>query len=442
MRKLLHTLSFSLVFICSNLFAASGPLDLVLTKGVSSAIPIAIVPFGGQDNLSATDNVSQVVMADLQNSGQFKVMDSQNMTQTPHTSSEVDFKYWRQAQINNLVVGSVIPQSGNQYKINFSLFNVFPGQEQTNSNSALINLSLTVPVGQLRKAAHHISDVIYQQLTGVRGVFSTRIAYVLVQRGTGKQARYTLQVADMDGFNPRPLLSSSQPIMSPSWSHNSKQIAYVSFENITPQIFVQDVMSGSRRAVSNFPGINGAPAWSSDDSQLALVLSKGGHPKIYSINLASGQTKQLTQGASIDTEPNWSPDGQSIIFTSDRGGGPQIYQLKVNGGQTHRITYQGPYNARATFTPDGKSLVMIHREAGEMYNIAVQDLKTDTIQVLSRSGFDASPSVSPNGKMVLYESGANQRGSLGMISIDGKVQLRIPSQGGNVQDPAWSPFLS
>lgn len=423
-----------LYFLSLPLFAANGPLDLVLTQGVASAIPIAIVPFAGQDS------VSNVIQADLQNSGQFNTLDPQKMSQTPHKTADVDLDFWRKAQVNAVVVGSVQP-SGDQYQITFSLINVFHNQN-AGGNQVLATRTLTVPASEMRAAAHHFSDIIYQQLTGVKGVFSTRIAYVLVQRNPGQKTKYSLQVADMDGYNPRPLLTSTQPIMSPAWAHDGRRIAYVSFENITPQVFVQDVVNGARHAVSNFPGINGAPAWSPDNKQLALVLSKSGNPKIYILNLASGQLKQVTQGSSIDTEPNWSPDGNAIIFTSDRGGGPQVYKLSLSTGTTSRVTFNGNYNARAAYTADGQRLVMIHREEGQMYNIATQDLATGTVQVLSRSGFDASPSVAPNGKMVLFESDASQRGVLGMISIDGKIKLHVPADSGSVQDPAWSPFLS
>lgn len=432
MRKLTIFIGIVCYLLSLRVLAAAGPLDLVLTQGTSSAIPIAVVPFSGSTDLS------KIINSDLQNSGQFKLMDAQNMAQTPHVASEINFNYWRQAKVNAVVVGSVQAQ-GDSYQVNFSLVNVFHNQ---GNDQVLAKKTFTIPSNQMRALAHHLSDIIYEQLTGVRGIFSTRIAYVLVQRAPHQPGKYTLQVADMDGFNPRPLLVSRQPIMSPAWSHDGKRIAYVSFENITPQIFIQDVITGTRHAVSNFPGINGAPAWSPDDKQLALVLSKSGSPKIYVLNLINNQLKQLTQGTSIDTEPNWAPDGKSIIFTSDRGGGPQIYQLSLSNGSAQRITFTGSYNARACFTSDGQRLVMIHRDVGQMYNIATQDLMTGTLQALSRSGFDASPTVAPNGKMVLYESDANQRGSLGMISIDGRIQLRVPSENGSVQDPSWSPFLS
>lgn len=435
-----HT--FRLFFIITTLFlfqtSAQAALNLMLTKGVSTALPIAVVPFSGQADLPPNSNISAVVMNDLQNSGQFKVMSPDSMTQTPHIAANVDYQYWRKtAGVDNVVVGQVKALGGSQYQVSFSLMDVFKGQGQT--SQVLLTKQFTIPGNQLRALAHHISDLVYQQLTGVRGIFSTRIAYILVQRGE-KQSKYILEVADEDGYNPKALLTSRQPIMSPSWSHDGKNLAYVSFENTTPEIFIQNAFTGARHAVSSFPGINGAPAWSPDNSKLAIVLSKNGAPKIFIKNLSSGELKQVTFGSAIDTEPSFSKDGSSLIFTSDRGGGPQIYQLNLASGEIKRLTFHGNYNATASFTPDEKSIVMLNREQGG-YNIAVQDLKTGTVQVLTHSGEDASPSVAPNGQVVLYESDVSRsQGVLGMVSIDGRVHLRIPAQIGSVQDPAWSPF--
>lgn len=438
MRSFLRLLAvFSVVFFFQQ--PAFAALDLELTQGTANLLPIAVVPFSGQDNAGAPDNVSGVIAADLKNSGQFKVMDSQNMSEKPHTSTEVKNDYWRGAGVDSVVVGSVQSVGGNRYQVKFALVNVVKGQD-VGGNPILASNEFTVPGSDLRKLAHHISDIIYQKLTGVRGIFSTRVAYVLVQRSAGAKGSYMLQVADIDGYNPKTLLSTDQPIMSPAWSHDGKRIAYVSFEKVTPRIYVQDVANGGRRVVSDTAGINGAPAWSPDDSQLAIVSSKTGSPKIYAMSLASGQTRQLTDGTSIDTEPNWAPNGQSILFTSDRGGGPQIYQMNIGGGDTHRLTFNGAYNARGSFSPDGKNITMINREQG-MYNIAVQDLSSGTVQVLTQSGYDASPSFAPNGRMVLYESNPGQQGTLGIVSIDGRVKLRFPAPGGSVQDPAWSPFI-
>jgi len=419
---------------------AYAALDLTVTQGVSSALPIAIVPFAGQSDLQAPNNVSGVVMTDLQNSGQFKVMDTQSMQQMPHTAADVNYSYWRKAGNDNVVVGNV-SSSGNLSKVKFALLDVFKGQGQ-GGNQILAQQSFTVGNSKLRALAHHISDIIYQQLTGIRGVFSTRIVYVLVQHGAGGQSRYILDVADADGYNPKPLLVSSQPIMSPAWSHDGTRIAYVSFEKVQPKIFIQNVITGARFAVSSFPGINGAPAWSPDNNKLAVVLSKNGSPKIYIMDLNSKNLQQATFGTSIDTEPSWSPDGKSLIFTSDRGGGPQLYQLTLGSGKVQRLTFTGDYNARGSFSADGQSIVMIHRTDDNNYNIAVQDLQSGTLQVITHDGWDTSPSFAPNGRFVLYESDAGHRGVLGIASTDGRITRRLSTQEGSVQDPAWSPFLS
>lgn len=408
-------------------------LDLELTQGTANLLPIAIVPFAGQDNLS------NVIAADLRNSGQFKVMDTQNMSEKPHAFTEVKDAYWRGAGVDSVLVGNVQSVGGGRYQVKFALVNVVKGQD-VGGNPVLVSNEFTIPENESRKLAHHISDVIYQKLTGVRGIFSTRVAYVLAQHGAGARGNYTLQVADIDGYNPKTLLNSPQPIMSPAWSHDGKRLAYVSFENVTPRIYIQEVASGARRVVSESTGINGAPAWSPDDRQLALVSSKSGSPKIYVMNLGSNQSRQLTDGTAIDTEPSWSPDGKFILFTSDRGGGPQLYQMPANGGDAHRLTFHGPYNARGSYSADGKLLTMINREQGE-YNIAVQDLASGTVQVITQSGYDASPSFAPNSRMVLFESNPGQRGTLGIVSVDGRIKLSFPAPNGSVQDPAWSPFI-
>ena len=426
--------------------SAFAALTLELTQGVSNLLPIAIVPFAGQSDSQVTNNVSNVVTNDLTNSGQFKVIDAQSLQQVPHTASEIDYEYWRTTKIDNVVVGEVKALGGDRYQVKFALVSVIKAQSNNSTTSQLLaSQEFTVLGNQLRALAHHISDIIYQQLTGTRGVFSTRIAYVLVQRNPGQPAHYTLQVADMDGYNPKPLLTSNQPIMSPAWSHDGKRIAYVSFENVTPRIYIQNVINGNREVISQFPGINGAPAWSPDNTQLALALSKaqdltnGTNPKIYVMDLATKQLRQVTHGNSIDTEPNWSVDGKTLLFTSDRGGSPQLYQVSTTGGDPHRITFRGSYNARGSFSPDGQNIVMINREQGA-YNIAVQDIASGNMQILTNSGYDASPSFAPNGRVILYESNPGQRGVLGMVSIDGRVKLKLPAPVGSVQDPAWSPF--
>lgn len=426
-----------LLLICSLIIftPAHAILDLELTQGMRGALPIAVVPFAGQENtLGAPDNVASVIGADLNNSGRFSVADMNSLPQTPHSNQAVDFNLWKKTGKDNLVLGSVTPLAGGRYQVSFQLINLYGGQ----TRSVLLSQQFTVPKSELRAVAHHISDLVYQQLTGDRGIFSTKIAYVLV---SGSPAKYYLQVADQDGYNPKALLTSNEPIMSPAWSPNGKSIAYVSFEGGNDGIYVQDIATGHRRAVSRFPGMNTAPAWSPDGKKLALVLTKTSYPKIYVMDLASNHLTQITDGYSIDTEPDWAPDGKSLIFTSDRGGGPEIYKINLANRQVQRLTYNSNYNARPSFTPDGDNIVMLTQD-GNGYDIAIQDLGNGQVTMLTNSGNTQSPTVAPNGKMVAYADQYNGTGILGMVSTDGSVKLRVPAGNGSVQEPAWSPFLS
>ena len=436
------------IFVSTVTFAA---LDLELTQGSESATPIAIVPFAGQSNdlgNAAPNNIAAVVTNDLSHSGQFKALPVSDMPQTPNDASSVDFDAWKRKNINDVVVGKVTALGGDQYRIIFQLMDVFNHQTSATLSSSssrqawqsavLLQKNFTVPASQLRNLAHHISDMIYEKLTGVRGIFSTKIAYVLVKMVNDKR-EYYLEVSDADGYFPKALLTSNEPIMSPSWSSDARKLAYVSFEGGFPAIYIQDVATGGRQRVSNIAGINGAPRWSPDGSKLALVLTKTGYPKIYILNLATHQFTQVTDGWSIDTEPAWFPDGNSLIFTSNRGGGPQIYQINLATKEIHRVTYDGDYNATASFTPDGQDIVLLHRENG-FYNIAIEDLSTGRLNLLTQSEQDQSPSVAPNGKMVVYATRYGGQGVLGMVSTDGLIKLLLPSRDGIVREPAWSPF--
>ena len=414
------------ILLCSaNSYAA---LNLELTQGVDKTIPVAIMSF------SEHHNIAKIISSDLQNSGRFRVKNVNAPQQLSYGVHAVNYAYWAQQKMNNVVLGSMT-SIGHKYKVSFRLLDVY-------GRSVLLTKSFSIPKSQLRTLAHHISDLIYQQLTGVRGVFSTKIAYVLVQRDPGQPTKYSLIVADADGYNPKQLLTSSEPIMSPAWSPNGKKIAYVSFEHKKAAIYMQDIATGKRTIVTNFSGINGAPAWSPDGKKLAVVLTKSGYPKIYIFDLATKQLQQITFGWCLDTEPNWSPDGQSIIFTSNRGGSAQIYQLDLASHTVQRITYQGNYNARSSFAPDGKSIVMLNQDNSGVFDIAKQDLVTGEVDILTESGMNESPSIAPNGSMVVYATNYNGNGVLGEVSIDGKVRLRLPSRQGNVQEPAWSPFLN
>lgn len=409
-------------------------LSLELTKGVAGAIPIAIVPFS--DNVNADPAV--IVANDLQNSGRFRVVSGNALTSFPNSAREVDIKYFRRLGTNNVVIGRLKSTGPDQYQLQMQLLDVYSGK---NNATVMTTKDYNFIARDLRAVAHRISDVIYQQITGTRGVFSTKLAYVVIKRDS-TNARYTLEIADQDGFNPRTLLVSYEPIMSPAWSPDGKKLAYVSFEKRHASIYIQDVASGSRRLISSYPGINGAPAWSPDGRKLAVVLSKSGSPNVYVLDVASGSLKQLTHDFYINTEPSWSPSGKTLLFTSNRGGNPQIYQMNLASGAIKRLTYDGDYNARGAYTRDGNGVTMIHRVGG-VYNIGLLDLDSGRILVLTNSRNDStSPSVAPNGSMVLYDTYVGNRSLLGMVSADAKVQLALPARDGDAQDPAWSPFLS
>lgn len=396
-------------------------LDLELTQGINSALPIAVSSFGG---LQQAKQLTDIIENDLRMSGQFKLIPAL-------TSSDVGAL--RQAGADSVLTGKIIPISGSRYDVNFELL------DAAAHGKLLLAKSYQFSNNDLRALAHHISDEVYQKLTGERGVFSTRIAYIVVQRH-GEQARYSLEVADVDGYAPQSLLVSSEPIMSPTWSPDGRQIAYVSFEKKRAQVFTVSVENGKRRLLTDFPGINGAPSWSPDGRELAVVLSKGGSPKIYKVDLSTGAMKQLTFGEAIDTEPRYSPDGHSLLFTSGRGGKPQIYRLSLADGKITRMTFDGNYNARASYTPNQKNIVMLHR-GDKNFNIGVQSVDSGQVTQLTFSSFDESPSVAPNGRLILYATHHHDQGVLAIVSIDGHIHMNLPSREGDVQEPTWSPYL-
>lgn len=435
MRKILGNLLFILVLVLP--YSASAILSMELTRGMAGAIPIAVVPFGGSAGLP--QDVSGIVTQDLQHSGRFKVFGQSALSQFPSKPSDVSATYFRRLGTDNVVIGSITPEGGDRYRVSFQLLDMYRGAEGAN---VVLDKKYTISSRELRAVGHHISDLIYQRITGVRGIFSTKIAYVVVQRSPNQVPRYLLEVSDQDGYNPRPMLDSPEPIMSPSWSPNGRQIAYVSFENSRAGIYLQEVASGGRRLLSEFPGINGAPAWSPDGRKLAIVLSKSGTPNIYVMDIGSHQLTQLTNDFYINTEPAWAPDGKSLLFTSNRSGGPQIYQVNLNSRAISRVSFEGDYNARASYTKDGKQIAMIHRVSG-IYSIAVLDLDTGITKILTNRTIDsASPSIAPNNSMILYDTVYGNRNVLAMVSADGNIQLRLPARNGEAQDPAWSPFLS
>jgi TolB protein len=429
MKKIALSLLF--VFTCLP-WLARAALTIEITQGMDGAVPVAVVPFGtGANRYTPPEDVSAIIAADLARSGRFAPLPVQNLIARPVEIGDVRFQDWRTLGVENLVIGKVEPYGDGQYRVQFRLFDVFRGRQIT-------GYSLPAPADGLRYVAHRISDIIYEALTGQPGAFATRIAYVISETVNGKKT-YELQLADSDGYNPRTLLSSVQPLMSPAWSPDGRKLAYVSFENRRARVFIQDIASGKREELAAFSGINGAPAWSPDGKYMAVTLSRDGNPEIYSMRLSDRSLKRLTNGPSIDTEPVWSPDGSSIVFTSDRGGSPQLYRMSVQGGRAERLTFEGNYNASADFAPDGKTLAMVHGEGGK-YRIATQDLDSGLLRVLSEGSLDESPSFAPNGSMIIYATEDGHRGVLAAVSSDGRFRQRFSLQQGNVREPVWSPF--
>jgi TolB protein len=426
---------FLLLFFLALPYSAHAILSMELTRGVAGAIPMAVVPFAGQGGLP--QNLSDIVTTDLTNSGRFKIYDANALKQFPNEAAKVSASYFRSLGTDNVVVGDVSSLGGGRYQVSVQLLDIFRGSGPANM---LLDKKFTVSDRELRAIAHRISDLIYEKMTNTRGIFSTRMAYVLVQKSPAAPTQYVLEISDQDGYNPRPILHSFEPIMSPAWSPNGREIAYVSFEKKLSGIYVHDIASGGRRLISSAPGINGAPAFSPDGRKLAIVLSKSGSPNIYVMDIASGALTQVTHDFYINTEPAFSPDGRALLFTSNRSGGPQIYQADLRTGAVSRISYDGDYNARAAYTRDGKYVSMIHR-VGSNYNIALLDLDAGTVRVLNKLvGDSSSPSVAPNGSMILYDTIYSGRNVLAMVSADGRVQLRLPARNGDAQDPAWSPY--
>jgi TolB protein len=404
---------------------AQAQLSIEITGGGATQIPIAIAPFAGEAVLRP--GITEVVEADLARSGLFRTLYTRPESPPMNEASSVDFATWRNRTADALVVGGVYPAAGGRYDVRFRLYDV-PKQ------GSLGGLAYTITPAQARSTAHHIADFVYEKLTGDKGVFSTRIAYV-VKAGP----RYQLQIADADGANAQVAITSNEPIISPSWSPDGKQIAYVSFEAKKPVVYVHSLATGQRRAAASFRGSNSAPAWSPDGGTLAVALSRAGGTQLFLIRPDGSNLRRLTSSPSIDTEPQFSPDGKWIYFTSDRGGSPQIYRVSTGGGAAERVTFDGDYNVTPRPSPDGQSLVFVTRNPGG-YQVAIMDLATRQTQVLTDGARDESPSFAPNGKMILYASNANGRGVLAATSSDGRVKQRLSVPAADVREPAWGPF--
>ena len=427
MRKLGITIGICLLVLMLPIRVLA-ELTIEITQGVDNPTRIGISPIT-HDGKSLPEDVSKIVSADLVRSGLFQSIPKRDMLSFPATTKEVYYRDWRILGAEYLVVGKTSKQDG-VFQITFSLLEV-------HSSKVVFTKVVKGSNTQLRDLAHYISDEVYLAVTGIPGAFSTRVAYVTAIPSSGKM-KFRLMVSDVDGARERLMLESKEPIMSPAWSPDAKHLAYVSFETGRPAIFRQNLATAKREQLTNFRGLNGAPAWSPDGKRLALVLSKDGNPEIYTFDLQSRRFTRRTKHFAIDTEPNWTPDGKSLIFTSDRGGSPQIYKLVIATGQVERLTFRGSYNARPRLAADGRTLVMVHRNNGR-FHIASQDLVTGDLRVLTQTHLDESPTVAPNGAMLLYATKKGGKGVLAAVSLDAGVKFFLPARFGDVREPAWSP---
>ena len=420
-----HLISLA-VFTALSTFvptATFAQLHLEIAKAPEQAPKIAIVPFSNDNSLYP------IVENELKRSRKFSSA-SKNLPATA-SMNHIQAGEWQNAGVPYVVVGQTKAIDANNFEVRYQLYDV---QKQ----QYLLNEVLTVPNARVRQAGHMISDAIYQALTGIAGDFSGRIAYVLRNPATPAQ-RYTLQIADTDGEQPKTVMSSRDPILSPTWTPDAKKIAYVSFETKRPAIYLQDLSTGQREVLASFRGLNGAPSFSPDGQSMLFTASMHGNPEIYQMDLSTRQVKRMTTDSAIDTEARYAPDGKSFIFTSDRGGSPQIYRYGFDDGSTKRLTFKGAFNARGSLSADGKKIALVHRPSGSNYKVALQDINTGITNILTPTSLDESPSFSPNGQMVVYATREGNRGLLAIMSTDGRFRMNLPSEQGEVREPAWAP---
>lgn len=420
---------------------AHAVLTIEITKGVDAALPIAVVPFAWEGAGVSPLDIAAIVNADLHRSGQFAPLAEKDMLSRPSEGREINFQDWRMLGIPNLVVGKLLATAPSQYLVQFELYDVYKAK-LLDGRKVPVTIKAGPDRDALRPIAHHISDIIYEKLTGVRGAFNTRIAYVTRSTKRGEKLPYTLEIADADGENAQTALKSNNSIVSITWSPDAKRIAYSSFEKNNWGIWVHDIVRGMRDRITSFDRLNSAPAWSPDGKRLAMVLSKDGNPEIYVYTLATKKLQRITRHWSVDTEPAWAPDGNSIVFNSERGGKAQIYRYYFNDGRIERLTYDGVANMNPAFSADGRLVACINRNSEGVDRVAVLELETGIMRIITDTALDESPSFAPNGSMIIYATNVNNRGVLAAVSVDGRVQQRFSVKGeGDVYAPRWSPFL-
>jgi TolB protein len=413
---------------------ASAQLTVQILRGMAESVPIAVVPLAWQATGPAPYDVAATVQADLERSGRFRPLPRSQMLELPHAAAQVDVADWRMLKVDYVLVGSLAPLADGRIEVRYELVSVASGQR-------VLGATLPADRNALKLASHRLADAVYERILGVRGAFSTRIAYVAVD-GPATARSYRLIVTDADGANERVVFASPQPIMSPAWSPDGRSLAYVSFHSGLPGIYVQALRSGEQVRVSARSGINSAPSFSPDGTQLAVALSRrDGNVDVYLLTLATQELRRLTDDAAIDTEPVFAPDGRSIYFTSDRAGAPQVYRQGLGAGERpRRITFEGNYNARPRVSPDGRELAVVTQDRSG-FHIGIADADRGTLRVLTGGRLDESPSYAPNGADIIYATREGGRGVLAIVSSDGRIQQRLASSAGEVREPAWSPFL-
>ncbi len=423
----------TLCFVGLLLFSIGGHAELriEITQGVDNAVRVAVIPFAWRGRRGPPLAVEEVISSDLGLSGRFEALPTQQMLSLPNQASEVLPRDWRILGVEFLILGYLEPDEAG-IRLHFELYDVL-------RQTVVASQTIEGLPDELRDMAHHVSDVVFGELTGIEGAFSTRIMYVTALE-TADGRRFSLNIADADGHRVRTVLESDEPILSAAWSSDGKMVTYVSFERDgRPSIYLHDLATGNRRILTSFAGLNSAPSFSPDGQKMALVLSKDGNPDIYVLDLQTERLRRITRHYGIDTEPSWTPDGEALIFTSNRGGQPQIYQMRLSDFQIQRLTFEGDYNARASLLRDGSGLVMVHRRDG-IFHIALLDLNRGLLRVLTETSLDESPSVAPNGSMLIYATQEEGKGILAAVSIDGGVKFNLPSTDGDVREPAWSPI--
>ena len=434
----LQRIAVLLLLLVAPLAQAQQLFTIEITDGADDPVRIALVPFEWTGFGALPENVTSIVTNDLRNSGIFAPLQEGNFLSQPHQQSEVFFRDWNLLGAQYLLIGRIM-QSPNSdlMQVQYELFDV-------NRQARMVGEVISGGQSQLRDIAHQISDVVYEQVTGVRGAFSTKLLYITSQTVNENLTNYQLNLADVDGARAQVLLESQEPIMSPTWSPDARQIAYSSAESGNWAIFIQDLATGQREQITNFPGQNAAPVWSPDGTKMAMVLSMDGNPDIHVMDLRTRDLRKITTHFAVDTEPSWTPDGRALLYTSDQSGNnrPQIYRVELDSGFSERITFEGIYNSKAKMLQDGQNMVVVHHyDTNDTYHIAIMNLERQTISILTDTPLDESPTIAPNASMVMYSSKENGRGVLNGVSIDGKVKFQLPVTTGDVREPAWSPYL-